>query len=138
MSIMDERRRCSRNANAPWKPLGAAHFERFVRGTSKPSALPEEVWINPPATPTTGGIAHSIAKPGASKSLAGSAAPHEGVRRSEWSVRTLGWKCKRGFERAKDECQSIKVPEHAFLTDYGGSWKCERGFEREDNRCSLK
>ncbi len=62
---------------------GAAHFERFVRGTSKPSPLPEEVWINPPATLKTGGLAHSIAKPGVSKSLAGSAAPHEGVRRSD-------------------------------------------------------
>ncbi len=48
------------------------------------------------------------------------------------------WKCERGFKRAEDECQSIKVPEHAFLTDYGGSWKCERGFKREGNRCSPK
>ena len=46
------------------------------------------------------------------------------------------WKCERGFKSADDECQSIKVPEHAFLSDYGDSWKCERGFKREDNRCS--
>ncbi len=48
------------------------------------------------------------------------------------------WKCERGFKRADDECQSIKVPEHAFLTDYGDSWKCERGFKREGDRCSPK
>ena len=36
----------------------AAHPERFVRGIPTPSLLPEAVWINPPLTPTTGGIAH--------------------------------------------------------------------------------
>ena len=36
----------------------AAHPERFVRGIPKISPLPEQVWINPPATSTTGGIAH--------------------------------------------------------------------------------
>jgi putative transposase len=36
----------------------AAHPERFVRGIPKPSPLPEAVWINPPETSTTGGIAH--------------------------------------------------------------------------------
>ncbi len=48
------------------------------------------------------------------------------------------WKCERGFKRAEDECQSIKVPEHAFLTDssWGDGWKCERGFKREGNRCA--
>ncbi len=48
------------------------------------------------------------------------------------------WMCERGFKRADDECQSIKVPEHAFLTDssWGDGWKCERGFKREGNRCS--
>ncbi len=45
------------------------------------------------------------------------------------------WKCERGFKRADDECQSIKVPEHAFLTDYGNSWRCERGFQRTDDEC---
>ena len=35
----------------------AAHPERFVGGIPKPSPLPEEVWINPPTTPTTGGMA---------------------------------------------------------------------------------
>ena len=34
-----------------------AHPERFVRGLPKPSPLPEEVWINPPPTSTTGDIA---------------------------------------------------------------------------------
>ena len=35
----------------------ATHPERFVRGIPKASPLPEAVWINPPTTPTTGGIA---------------------------------------------------------------------------------
>jgi len=35
----------------------AAHPERFVRGIPKSRPLPEAVWINPPTTPTTGGIA---------------------------------------------------------------------------------
>ncbi len=48
------------------------------------------------------------------------------------------WKCERGFKRAEDECQAIKVPEHAFLTNYGNSWMCERGFKREGDRCSPK
>ena len=33
------------------------HPERFVRGIPKPRPLPEAVWINPPATTTTGGFA---------------------------------------------------------------------------------
>ena len=50
------------------------------------------------------------------------------------------WKCERGFKRAEDECQSIKVPEHAFLIEspWGDGWKCKRGFKREGNRCSSK
>jgi putative transposase len=35
----------------------AAHPERFVQGTPKPIPLPKAVWINPPETSTTGGIA---------------------------------------------------------------------------------
>ena len=35
----------------------AAHPERFVHGIPEPRSLPEAVWINPPETPTTGGIA---------------------------------------------------------------------------------
>ncbi len=35
----------------------AAHPERFVHGIPKPRPLPEAVWINPPETSTTGGIA---------------------------------------------------------------------------------
>jgi len=42
-----------RTLEAAW----AAHPERFVRGIPKPSTLPEAVWINPPETSTTGGIA---------------------------------------------------------------------------------
>ncbi len=48
------------------------------------------------------------------------------------------WKCERGFKRTDDKCQSVKVPEHAFLSNYGDSWRCERGFKREGNRCSPK
>lgn len=33
------------------------HPERFVRGIPKPGPLPEAVWINPPVTSTSGGIA---------------------------------------------------------------------------------
>ena len=36
------------------KPAWALHPERFVHGTPKPAPLPEAVWINPPATSTTG------------------------------------------------------------------------------------
>jgi putative transposase len=36
----------------------AAHPERFVRGVPKIRPLPEAVWINPPETSATGGIAH--------------------------------------------------------------------------------
>ena len=36
----------------------AAHPERFVRGVPKIRRLREAVWINPPETSTTGGIAH--------------------------------------------------------------------------------
>ena len=42
-----------RTLEAAW----AAHPERFVRGEPKATPLPEAVWINPPATLTTGGIA---------------------------------------------------------------------------------
>jgi len=42
-----------RTLEAAW----AAHPERFVRGIPKHSPLPEAVWINPPETSTTGGIA---------------------------------------------------------------------------------
>ena len=44
--------RRERTLEAAW----ANHPERFVRGVPKPSPLPEQVWINPPAS-TTGGIA---------------------------------------------------------------------------------
>ena len=34
------------------------------------------------------------------------------------------WACERGFKRDDDECQSIKLPEHAFLTEgyWGVGW----------------
>ncbi len=48
------------------------------------------------------------------------------------------WKCERGFKKTEDECLSIKLPEHAFLSSYGNSWKCERGFKREGDLCSAK
>ncbi len=46
------------------------------------------------------------------------------------------WKCERGFKRAEDECQSIQVPEHAYLDYSGNNWVCDHGFKREGNRCS--
>ncbi len=47
------------------------------------------------------------------------------------------WNCERGFKKTDDECQSIKVPEHAFLADssWGDGWKCERGFKRVEDKC---
>ncbi len=47
------------------------------------------------------------------------------------------WKCERGFKRAEDECQSIQVPEHAFLSEssWKDGWKCERGFESAEDEC---
>ena len=39
-----------RTLQAAW----TLHPERFVHGTPKPDPLPEAVWINPPATSTTG------------------------------------------------------------------------------------
>ncbi len=50
------------------------------------------------------------------------------------------WSCERGFKKTEDECQSVKVPEHAFLTDssWGDGWECERGFKREGNLCASK
>jgi putative transposase len=49
-AVLAERKR---TLEAAW----ITHPERFVRGIPKPSPLPEAVWINPPATTTTGGIA---------------------------------------------------------------------------------
>ena len=40
--------------DVPCKPPGPFTPERFVHGTPKPAPLPEAVWINPPATSTTG------------------------------------------------------------------------------------
>ena len=50
-AVLEERKR---TLEAAW----LTHPERFVRGIPKPSPLPEAVWINPPETPTTRGIAH--------------------------------------------------------------------------------
>ena len=55
MSIMQARvpdvlAQRGRTLQAAW----ALHPERFVHGTPKPAPLPEAVWINPPATSTTG------------------------------------------------------------------------------------
>ena len=64
----------------------------------------------------------------------------ESLKVPEHAYSTYGdsWKCERGFKRDEDECQSIQVPEHAFLAGSGDSWKCERGFNREGDRCSPK
>ncbi len=39
--------------------------------------------------------------------------------------------------RSDDECQSIQVPEHAFLngSSWGDGWECERGFKRAEGEC---
>ena len=57
-----------RTLQAAW----ALHPERFVHGTPKPAPLPEAVWINPPATSTTGETCQYIETVGVSKSLTGS------------------------------------------------------------------
>jgi hypothetical protein len=57
-----------RTLEAAW----ASHPERFVRGIPTAGLLPEEVWINPPATSIAGEIAHQSANSGASKALTGS------------------------------------------------------------------
>ncbi len=64
----------------------------------------------------------------------------EGLELPDHAYITYGdsWKCERGFKRAEDECQSIQVPEHAFLTDrsWGDDWTCERGFKRAEDTFS--
>jgi len=45
------------------------------------------------------------------------------------------WRCERGFKRVEDECQSVEVPEHAFLSYNGDDWRCERGYKRADGGC---
>ena len=49
-AMLEQRRR---TLAAAW----ATHPERFVHGIPEPRPLPEAVWINPPETSTTGGIA---------------------------------------------------------------------------------
>ena len=63
-----------RTLQAAW----ALHPERFVHGTPKPAPLPEAVWINPPATSTTGETSQYIETVGVSKSLTGSGCPDPG------------------------------------------------------------
>ena len=55
----------------------------------------------------------------------------------EHAYTTFGdsWKCERGFKRVEDECQSVEVPEHAFLSHYGDVWTCERSFRRVEDEC---
>ena len=62
-----------RTLQAAW----ALHPERFVHGTPKPAPLPEAVWINPPATSTTGETSQYIETVGVSKSLTGSARSYD-------------------------------------------------------------
>ena len=49
-SVLEQR---ERTLQAAW----AHHPERFVRGVPQPEPLPQAVWINPPATTTTGDTA---------------------------------------------------------------------------------
>ena len=55
----------------------------------------------------------------------------------EHAYTTFGdsWRCERGFKRVEDECQSVEVPEHAFLSYNGDDWRCERGYKRADGEC---
>ncbi len=55
----------------------------------------------------------------------------------EHAYTTFGdsWRCERGFQRIEDECQSVEVPEHAFLSYNGEDWTCERGFRRVEDEC---
>ncbi len=55
----------------------------------------------------------------------------------EHAYTTFGdsWRCERGFKRVEDECQSVEVPEHAFLSYNGEGWTCERGFRRIEDEC---
>ena len=55
----------------------------------------------------------------------------------EHAYTTFGdsWRCERGFKRVEDECQSVEVPEHAFLSYNGHDWTCERGFRRAEGAC---
>ena len=46
-SVLEQR---ERTLQAAW----TRHPERFVRGVPQPDPLPQAVWINPPATTTTG------------------------------------------------------------------------------------
>ena len=52
-TMLAQRQRTLENA---W----TTHPERFVRGRPQPSPLPEAVWINPPMTSTSGGIALGV------------------------------------------------------------------------------
>ena len=55
----------------------------------------------------------------------------------EHAYTTFGdnWRCERGFKRVEGECQSVEVPEHAFLSYNGDDWTCERGFRRVEDEC---
>ena len=57
----------------------------------------------------------------------------------EHAYTTFGdhWRCERGFKRVEDECQSVEVPEHAFLSYSGDDWKCERGYKRVKEQCQV-
>jgi hypothetical protein len=69
--------------------------------------------------------------------LSRSAAASSDVPEHAYIVYGDSWSCERGFKKTRDKCQSIKVPEHAFLTgnSWGDGWKCERGFEKTENEC---
>jgi len=70
--------------------------------------------------------------------LSSSAAASSDVPEHAYIIYGDSWSCERGFKKTRDKCQSIKVPEHAFLTEHGDSWKCERGFKREGDHCSAE
>ena len=53
-TVYRQHRHHARQSAITLQAAWALHPERFVHGTPKPAPLPEAVWINPPATSTTG------------------------------------------------------------------------------------
>jgi len=46
-----------------------------------------------------------------------------------------GWECNRGYYRAGNECQPVRMPRYATLDVYGSGWVCQRGYYKSGNEC---
>ena len=55
---------------------------------------------------------------------------------SELNAYGNGWKCKRGYFQAGDECSAVQFPANSELNAYGNGWKCKRGYFQAGNECS--